>query len=371
MAGMSEERKRLQDVSRSECKGAKRDKIDFVQKVLITVGVVTATILLLIILWEIVQVLLLIFAGILLAILLRGMSSWVSRLTKLPIGWSLLLVVLVVMAVIGASFWRLTPSVASQINELLDQLPKSVARLEDHLTKHDWGKVLLKRVPAPQAWTKNFDDLLKEAKLFFSVTFGFLASSVLVLFVGLFLSVNPELYVDGIVRLVPRGKRNRARQILHTLSFTLHWWMIGRFFDMVMVGSMSGIGLWLLGIPLALTFALLAGFLTFIPYVGPLVSAVPPILLAIPLGLDRAFYVILLYIGIHTIDSYLIMPLVQQQTVLLPPVLTLVVQIAFGVQLGILGVLLATPIGAAGLVLIKMIYIEDVLQDVIEVQGEE
>ncbi|MGA7874530.1 MAG: AI-2E family transporter [Desulfoferrobacter sp.] len=343
----------------------------FAQKVLVAVGIVTGLILLLLILWNIIQVLLLVFGGILFAVFLRGTSSWLSQVTKLPIGISLFLVVLAVLSVIGISFWRLGPSVATQINELIDQMPQLVTHLKGQLEKHAWARGLVHQIPSPDEWVTNFSNILNEARVFFSTTFGFLASSILILFVGLYLSANPELYVEGIVRLVPHRRRHRTRQVLHTVGFTLHWWLIGRSFDMVLVGTMSGLGLWLLNIPLALTFGLLAGFLTFIPYIGPLVSAVPPILLALPMGSAPALYVILLYIGIHTLDSYVVTPLVQQQTVLLPPVLTLIVQIAFGMLFGLLGVLLATPLSAVGLVLVKMLYIEDVLKDVAKVGGGE
>jgi len=113
--------------------------------------------------------------------------------------------------------------------------------------------------------------------------------------------------------------------------------------------------------PAALGF--LAGILTFVPYIGAFVSAVPSLLLAVSINLDLAVYVVLLYIVVHLIEGYIRVPLVQRRVVPLPPALTLSAQIILGVVAGFLGLLLATPLVAAAIVIIRMVYVEDVLGD--------
>jgi predicted PurR-regulated permease PerM len=113
--------------------------------------------------------------------------------------------------------------------------------------------------------------------------------------------------------------------------------------------------------PLALTLGLLAGLLSFIPNIGPILSFVPAGLLAIPQGFSQVLYVGLLYIGIQTVESYVITPPMQRRMVSLPPALTISAQVILGVLFGFLGLLLATPLAAAVLVLVKMLYLEDVL----------
>ena len=138
--------------------------------------------------------------------------------------------------------------------------------------------------------------------------------------------------------------------------------MLGRLVSMTTLGFVVAIGLWIIGVPLPAALGFLAGILTFVPYIGAFVSAVPSLLLAVSINLDLAVYVVLLYIVVHLIEGYIRVPLVQRRVVPLPPALTLSAQIILGVVAGFLGLLLATPLVAA-IVIIRMVYVEDVLGD--------
>jgi len=139
--------------------------------------------------------------------------------------------------------------------------------------------------------------------------------------------------------------------------------MLGRLVSMTTLGFVVAIGLWIIGVPLPAALGFLAGILTFVPYIGAFVSAVPSLLLAVSINLDLAVYVVLLYIVVHLIEGYIRVPLVQRRVVPLPPALTLSAQIILGVVAGFLGLLLATPLVAAAIVIIRMVYVEDVLGD--------
>lgn len=144
------------------------------------------------------------------------------------------------------------------------------------------------------------------------------------------------------------------------------WWLIGRLLSMLIVGITVTISLWLLGIPLALTLGLLAALLDFIPNLGPTLATVPAVLLALMQSPTQAVYVLLIYIVIQQAESYLLTPIVQHRTVSLPPALTIIAQVILGVLFGVMGLILASPLAAVVLVLIKMLYVEDVLGDTIE-----
>jgi predicted PurR-regulated permease PerM len=195
----------------------------------------------------------------------------------------------------------------------------------------------------------------------FSTTFGALAGLLVFLLVGLYLAVEPSLYTEGVIRLVPIAKRARAHEIVQALGHTLRWWLLGRGVSMLMVRLFTAVGLWLIGVPLALTFGLLAALLTFVPYLGPILSAIPPALLALTQQPQQELYVILLYSGIQGVESYLLMPLVQERTVSLPPALTITAEVVLGILLGVWGIILATPLVAAMLVLVRMLYVEETL----------
>jgi predicted PurR-regulated permease PerM len=205
---------------------------------------------------------------------------------------------------------------------------------------------------------------LSWAGSFFAGTVWITTSLFLVVFVGIYFAFAPDSYVNGLIQLLPIRARKRAEDILFLLGTTLRKWLIGQLVSMTVVGVLIGVGLYMLGVPLSLTLGVLAGILDFIPIVGPLLSSVPAILLGFLISPLHALYVVILYIIVNTfIESYLLVPLIQRYAVRLPPALALIVLVLMGRLFGFLGVLLATPLAAAALVLIKMVYVEDVLGD--------
>nr|WP_229374877.1 AI-2E family transporter [Fibrella rubiginis] len=140
-------------------------------------------------------------------------------------------------------------------------------------------------------------------------------------------------------------------------------WLIGKLFSMIVVGVLSFLGLWLLGVKLAAALALFAGLITFIPNFGPILALVPAVLFAFSDGPQQVLYVVLLYTGIQLIESNLLTPLVQNKMISMPPALVLISQLIMGVFVGGIGLILATPVMAVVLILVKMLYVQDVLDD--------
>jgi predicted PurR-regulated permease PerM len=324
---------------------------------------VVATILLialLFLLWYTIEVLLLVFTGVLLAIFLRGLSDTLSQYTPLRGSGSLLAVISILLTISGVGIWLLAPQLTAQIGQLTDTLPRSITSLEQRLQQYGIGQWLLSQTPSLSQFMSERNVLAKIARVF-STTFGALASLIVILAIGLYIAVSLTSYTEGIIQLVPIGNRARAREVVQAVGQTLRWWLLGRWVSMIVVGLLTAVGLRLLGVPLALTFGLLAAGLTFVPYLGPLLSATPPTLLALTQHPQQALYVILLYSGIQGVESYVVTPLVQHRTVFLPPALILTAQMLMGVLLGAIGVILAVPLFAVIQVLVKMPYIEDTL----------
>ena len=147
------------------------------------------------------------------------------------------------------------------------------------------------------------------------------------------------------------------------LGETLINWLLGKLFSMTVVGVLTALGLWALGIPLIGVLSLLAGLLSFIPNFGPILALIPAVLVALLEGPDQALYVAGLYVLVQAVESNLITPLVQQRLIEMPPALILVAQVLMGTLVGGLGVMLATPVVAILMVLVKMLYIQDGLGD--------
>jgi predicted PurR-regulated permease PerM len=268
--------------------------------------------------------------------------------------------VLMLLAILGIGVWLLAPDLAAQLSELAETLPRSIQHLEQRIRQYGIGQWFLAHATPVSALLPE-GSMLGRITRVFSTTLGVLASLIVILVIGFYIAVAPQVYTEGVARLVPIERRGRAHEVLQALGQTLRWWLLGRWISMMLVGLLTAVGLWLLGVPLALTFGLLAALLTFIPYLGPIISAIPPTLLVLMQSPMQVLYVILLYLGIQSVESYLLTPLVQQRTLSLPPALTITAQIFLGLLLGTLGVILATPLIAVTLVLVQMLYIEDVL----------
>lgn len=191
-----------------------------------------------------------------------------------------------------------------------------------------------------------------------------------IVFVGLYLAISPALYRDGFLRLVPPRHRPRGREVAAALRHALGWWIAGRALSMTVVGVLTLIGLGMLGIPAALPLAIIAGLFSFIPNIGPILSALPALLIGFMQSPTTALYVGLLYLGVQTVESYGITPIIQQRAVSIPPALLMTVQVLFGLLGGIVGLFLATPVTVAVITVIQMLYIRGVLDDDVALLGE-
>lgn len=314
-------------------------------------------------LWLASDVLLLVFASILVAVLLRGASKLLGRKLGLNDGTALALVLLIMLLVIGLGGYFLTPSIAAQASELVMALPASVERLRAYLSDYEWFRNLMESLPPAQEMLPSASTVLNQARAVFAGTLGFLAKLTIVLFVGIYLALQPGLYLNGLLKLLPQRRRPRMRKVLNEVGETLELWLIGKLVGMVIVGTATSIALSLLGVPLAVTLGLITGILNFIPYLGPLLAAIPMLLIAFSQGPTLALYVLVFYAVLQFLESYFLTPFVDRRTVSLPPALTISAQVLMGIFFGLLGVTLATPLVATMYVLVVMLYVQDVLGD--------
>lgn len=315
-----------------------------------------------IIIWQLSHVIVLVFAGSLLAVLLRGLADALSRHSPLPRGWSVAIVILAICGIVGTGAWLLGTKVVQQTDELADQIPQSIRRIEDYLREHSWGRPLVRAADQVDQQDIN-EKALQWSDKALPHLFSALAGIAFVLFAGLYGSIQPGIYLGAVVRLVPPEQRHRAREIIAKLGHILRWWLVGRFTSMAVVGVLTWIGLYVLGVPLALSLAIIAGLFSFVPIIGPITSVVPAALVALMEGPSQVLWVILIYLIVQFIESNLITPLVQQKTVSIPPLFLLAAQLSASALVGVLGVIFATPMAAAVAVIIEELYIRDMLHD--------
>jgi predicted PurR-regulated permease PerM len=316
----------------------------------------------LVLLYFVGRVLLLAFAGVLLAVLLNGAAGWIAAKTRLSYGWSLTLVIIALLIAAGLASWRLQAVITEQIQEFSQALPQSVDALRERLQQAGMGGWLPQEMPSPSRVAQQ-SGVMNRLSGLASGTLDAVVGAIVIVFVGLFGAADPGLYQRGIRHLVPQDRRQRADEVLCALGSTLQWWIIGKLISMVIVGTLIGIGLALMGVKMALLLGIIAGLAELLPNFGPILSSVPAILIAWSDSSQMALYVALLFAVVQFAESYLVVPLIDQETVQTPPALVILAIVLMGVLAGGLGALLATPLLAVTLLLVKMLYVEDYLQD--------
>lgn len=339
---------------------------NYTQRVLIALGLTVLIGLIIALLWAAHTTFFLVFLSILLAIFWRAVSKPLIKYTPIPAPLAVGITVLILGVLFGLLMWLLVPRVIAQGEIFIDTLPGAISELEQTVRQLPYGPFIIDQLPTPEELDPQ-GDILPQAVDTVNVITTILANLVLVFFVALFFALSPGIYRAGIIKLVPKGGRDRARNVINAVNDTLGAWLLGRLISMAAVGILVTIGLWFLGVPLALFMGFLAGLLDFVPFFGPFVAAVPAVLFAFVDSPATALWVVLLYLAVQQVESYLVTPIIQQRAVHLPPVLTIIAVFVFGELFGILGLLVATPLIAVVLVLIKMLYIQDALHDEAEI----
>lgn len=310
--------------------------------------------------WVASQILLLLFAGILLAVFLRLISSGVGRVTRLPNGWALLATMLLLLGILAGAGLLLATPVSEQMQLLSDELPKAIAQLQTQLEKYPVGKNFVDQI---KNFTAELGPLWGQITNFFSMTLESILGVLIIVFFGIYFAADPCLYIDGFLQLLPPPRRPRTRQIIFEIGTYLRHWLLGQLISMTIVGILTWLGLWLLKVPLSGMLGFIAGLVDFVPVVGPWGAGI----LAALLGLLRRpvlpLYVAALFIVIHLLESHFLIPQVQKFSTKLPPVLTILALALFTKWFGFLGLLLSTPLLVVVLVLVRTLYQEDVLHE--------
>lgn len=328
-------------------------------------AIVAGVFLLLLGLWVYADFFLLLFGGVLWGVGLSGVARFGGRYARLPYLGALTLSLLLLGGALALVGWRMGPKIAAGLLELQDMLPEILQQLRSQVHHIGLLQELLTRL-------SSADNSLVGAQAFsriagvFSTTVGIVTASLFILVIGIYVALKPEVYREGITRLVVPAKRDYAREVLAEIAHTLRWWLLGRLLALTLVGVLTWIGLFALGIESAITLAFVAAVLSFIPNVGPVLSVIPAVLVGWSVGPAMALWVVLLYAAIQAVESYLITPMVQQRNLAIPPALLLSAQFLLGLMFGIMGLLLATPLLVVALVLVRMLYIRNVLKDEIQ-----
>jgi len=205
---------------------------------------------------------------------------------------------------------------------------------------------------------------------FLSSTISVVAGLVLILVLSVYIGADPDTYHDGFMVLFPRPWRKRAGEVLSAISVALRKWLVTQLIAMVVIGVVSTVVLLILGVNAAVPLGVIAGLLEFVPTVGPIMSALPAIAMGFVDSPEKALAVLIAYIAIQQMENYLLIPFLMREGVNLPPALTIIAQALMALIFGFLGLLCAVPVLAATMVAVKMLYVQDVVGEPVEVFEE-
>jgi len=311
-----------------------------------------------IVLWQLGSILLFSFAAILLAVLLHVLSEPLQRWTPLPVWADLLIAGLILLGAVALGGWIFGSQLSAEFSEVMNRVRAGALQVQDLLRKGPLGEFILSQ--------------LKNTSVSVTGLFGTVVSTFVtaVEAVAAYLAAEPALYRAGLVRLFPPAQEEWARDTVITVAQALRYWLLGQFLEMVMVGALTTLAVWLIGLPSPLALGVIATLTEFVPYLGPILAAIPAVLVAVTGGFDQVVWTILAYVMIHQVEGNLIMPQIQRRMIYIPPALMLLGIASIGALAGLLGFVLAAPIVVAIFVIVQKAYVRDTLKEDITLPGE-
>jgi predicted PurR-regulated permease PerM len=303
--------------------------------------------------WVASEVFVFAFGAVVLAAALRAMAAPLMDRLKMSERWAVITVIALLAVLFFGGLWAFGAQLAEQFKGLRTQLPDAVARIREWLQSTELGRTAVDSLSA----APDGGQLLGGAAKIAGATMGGLAHALLILFAGIYLALDPAAYVRGVLKLLPQHHRVEVGEALESSGTALRKWLVGQLAVMVVVGLLVGIGLSVVGVPSAVALGLIAGLCEFVPVIGPIVSAIPGLLLAALAGPQAMFYAALIYVAVQQIEGILATPIAQRWSVHVPPALTLLSVLAAGLLFGTLGVIFAMPLTVVVLVLVQKLYV--------------
>jgi predicted PurR-regulated permease PerM len=253
-----------------------------------------------------------------------------------------------------AFFWFVGARLQQQVEQLSDTLPETIQNAKEQLNQSVLGSKLVDLLNK----SGSSERTTEVAKQFFSSSFGILSDLYIVFLLALFFTASPSQYKNGIISLFTEKSKQKASELMEELRIVLRKWIEGLIIGFLFIAILTGIGLLILGMPLVLTLALIAGLLNMIPNFGPLIALVPAVLIALLQGPTMAIIIICMYTFIQMVQTAITQPLIQKKMINIPPALTVFGQVALGMLAGFWGVLLAVPVVVIFMTVIQKLYLK-------------
>jgi predicted PurR-regulated permease PerM len=335
----------------------------FIRRALIVAAIAAGAFLI----WKLRFVLVLLFGAVLIATIIRAIAGPFKKHLRLPDPIAVAIAVILIVTLVGGTAWMISSQIAAQTEQISQALPKAVATIDAWLAGFGMDHPL-------QSWLGH---LRSDNSVIVSHFEGWLSSLTLVVtsmlivaFGGIFLAAQPRFYGIGAIKLIPAERRALIAEAAAESAVALRLWLKGQIVAMIAIGILTWIGFLIIGVQSPLVLAIIAGLLEFVPFAGAIASAVPAIMVALVQSPELAVWTVVMYVVVHHVEAYVLQPVVQQWAVEVPAVIMLFSLLAFGLLFGFVGVLFAAPLAVVSYVLVKRLYVVEVLDTPTPIPGE-
>lgn len=301
--------------------------------------------------WQLQQLVLVLFASALVALMLSDFAELLQRRLRLPFALAISAAILIPLALLLLVFGLFGSMMVQQFLLLADRFPAALAQVEAWARSSPIGRDIVEQV---SAYVPRMEQVMGIAQATLANVGSAVTGLAVVLVAALYLAAQPRLYVDGMIAMLPVAARSRAHETVTAVRSALTYWLKGQAIGMAFVAVGTSAGLWLVGLPSPLAIGLVAGLCEFVPYLGVVLVAIPTVILGFGQGVDTGIFTIIALVVVQQVQGNVVMPIAQSKFGDLPPVLTIFSLIAAGTLLGPLGVILAVPLTVVGMALLKL-----------------
>ncbi len=326
----------------------------FANKVWITVGIIAFVVIIILIIYKTFNVFLLLLAASLIALFFNAVSGRIRQWTGLKDGVSLAVTIVLMVLLVGFFFWLVGAEAQKQYKEMQEAVPVMIDNAQEYLNKTTLGQKVSKQISD----IENQKKVLPFLQDFFKSSFGVFGDLYIVVFLAMFLSVSPFDYLNGVVNLVPRRGKAKAKQLFENIGYNLRKWIKGAMISGFVIFILISTVCLILGIDMWLILAITAGLLNIIPNFGPIVAMIPAVMVALLTSPTQALLVAGSFILVQAIEGNLITPNIQKKLLSIPPALLISFQVLMGTLAGGWGIVLAVPMLVILITVVKNLYID-------------
>jgi predicted PurR-regulated permease PerM len=339
---------------------ARTSNAKFLNRVFMLIAIAIAAIAI----WYLFDVVLIAIGALILATLLRLGAEPLTRWLRFPESIALAISVVLLIVFVAGAGYLFGARIAGEMQNVLERATAAETNITASLQGSHWGALVMAHLKA-----ENFSLSDIVGGLFTKGT-TFLGAVVVMIVTGIYFAAQPELYRAGIVKLFPSEFHAKVADTLDVVATALRFWLVGRLIQMVLIGLLSALAVWLIGLPSPFALGLIAGAAEFVPYLGPLIASIPAILVAVTQDPGAVIWTVVAYLLIHQLEGNVFVPLIQHRMVYIPPAVILLGIVTVSFMFGPIAIIFGAPITIMIVVALKKLYVRETLGEETRMPGE-